>query len=114
MRGWLVAFASGLITLTGSTQTMASEKLMAYGQHLSQECTSCHRIDGADSGIPSIIGLDADTFIKTLGYYRSGARTNPAMVSVAQSLDEEQIKALALYFASLTQPKATATPQPKR
>ena len=30
-----------------------------YGAYLAGECTTCHRIDGADEGIPSITGWPA-------------------------------------------------------
>ena len=74
------------------------------GKHLAQECTTCHRIDGTDNGIPSIVGLDPEYFAGTIGFYQRGERTNQAMMSVAQSLDDEQVAALAAYYASL--PKA--------
>ena len=64
-------------------------RLRSYGRHLAQECTGCHRIDGTDNGIPSIVGWDADRFARTLEFYRTGERTNPVMVSVAKSLDDE-------------------------
>jgi cytochrome c553 len=79
-----------------------SPKTLAYGAHLAQECTGCHRRDGTDNGIVSIIGMKADVFIETFKYYQTGARTNQVMVSVAQSLDEAQIEALATFYASLT------------
>jgi cytochrome c len=85
-------------------------KVRAYGQHLARECTGCHRIDGIDNGIPSIVGWKADLFIATLKFYQSGARTNPAMVSVANSLNEKQLEALAAYFASLPKPPARPAP----
>jgi len=81
-------------------------RLKRYGQHLAQECTGCHRLDGTDRGIPSINGWEADRFTATLKFYQTGERTNPVMVSVAKSLDEEQLKALALYYASLPKPSA--------
>jgi cytochrome c553 len=81
-------------------------KLKRYGQHLAQECTGCHRLDGTDSGIPAINGWDADRFTATLKFYQTGERTNPVMVSVAKSLDEQQLRALALYYASLPKPPA--------
>jgi cytochrome c553 len=87
--------------------------LKALGQHLAQECTPCHRLDGADTGIPSIIGLEPHYFIETMSFYKNGQRNNPAMVSVAQSLDDRQIKALALYFAALPQPGAPPAPGTK-
>jgi cytochrome c len=83
-------------------------KKIAYGRHLSGECSACHRIDGTDNGIPSITGWDLETFVATIGFYRNGERNNPAMVSVAQSLDDKQIEALAAYFSTLPKgPRAT-------
>jgi cytochrome c len=80
---------------------VGDRKLETYGRHLAQECTSCHRIDGVDNGIPSITGWDTEQFVATLRFYRTGARSNPVMVSVAGSLDEEQMQALAAYYGSL-------------
>jgi cytochrome c len=74
---------------------------LAYGKHLAGECTTCHRLDGSDKGIPPIIGWDKDAFVATLKFYKTGERNNPAMVSVAQSLDDTQMQALAAYFGSL-------------
>ena len=63
-------------------------------------------VDGSDNGIPGIVGWDADRFVATMEFYRSGERTNPVMVSVAKSLDAEQIRALATYYTSLPKPPA--------
>ena len=75
-----------------------------YGKHLAGECTSCHRLDGAPSAIPSILGKPEAEFIELLNAYREGRRTNPVMVSVAKSLDGEQMAALAAYFGTLPKP----------
>lgn len=85
-------------------------RLKAYGAHLARECTACHRVDGVDNGIPSIIGWDSGRFVATLRFYQQGQRRNAAMVSVAQSLDEEQLKALAAYFSSLPPPAKKPSP----
>jgi cytochrome c len=85
-------------------------KQRAFGQHLARECVSCHRIDGTDTGIPSILGMPADAFTETMGYYRSGARDHQVMVSVAKSLDEAEIAALAAYFESLPKPPRRTAP----
>jgi cytochrome c553 len=81
---------------------------LAYGKHLAQECTGCHRVDGTDNGIPSIVAWPEDEFAKTIEFYKSGARKNPVMVSVAGSLNEKQVSALAAYFGSLPKPKPVA------
>ena len=99
----------GLAVVAGSAETVCAQdeaRLKALGQHRSRECTTCHRIDGSDNGIPSIVGLDIDAFVKTLSFYKNGKRTNPVMVSVTQLLSEEDMRALALYFASLPRPNA--------
>ncbi len=90
------------LALTGAVPAKSDPKQIAYGEHLSGECTTCHRIDGSDNGIPPIIGWPAEAFVAVLVSYRDGERTNPAMVSVAKSLEEDQMAALAAYFGSLT------------
>ena len=97
----------GLPVLLGASAPQATAedaKSFAYGRHLARECTSCHRLDGVNNGIPSIIGWQTDTFITTLKFYRDGARSNPVMVSVATSLSDEQMQALAVFFASMPKP----------
>jgi cytochrome c553 len=80
----------------------ADPKSFAYGEYLSQQCTACHRKDGvAGRGIPPIVGLEVDYFVTTMKFYQTGARDNEAMVSVAKTLDDEALKALAIYFGSL-------------
>ena len=102
----LAAVALGLMLAEPAGANDA--KLLAFGRHLSGECSGCHRIDGVDNGIPSITGWDPATFIATLIFYRNGERTNPAMVSVAQSLEEPEYRALAAYYGSLSKPSTAA------
>ncbi len=90
----------------------SSEEMIAYGAYLSGECATCHlsgkQLDsggsaGHFSGVPGIVGLDSAHFIDAMMAYRSGERTNPAMVSAARALDDEQIAALAAYYASIAE-----------
>lgn len=97
----LALLVVGLVTGKASAD---DAKLRTYGRHLASECTSCHRIDGIDNGIPSITGWPAQTFVATMGFYKSGARPNQVMVSVSNSLDDDQIKALAAFYGSLAKP----------
>jgi cytochrome c553 len=107
-----LAITAGCIGMIGSVAAWAADdpKLKAYGEHLARECTACHRLDGVDNGIPSIVGWPADTFISTMKFYADGARTNPVMVSVAGSLTEKQLEALALFFASVPKPQPRPAP----
>jgi cytochrome c553 len=102
MRGSTAKAVLAAIAMAGSSQAvLGNERQLALGRHLAQECTSCHASHGGSKAIPSLAGRDAVLLVQALNAYRSGERTNPVMVSVAQSLDDEQIRALALYFASL-------------
>ncbi len=96
--------------LGGGMRAGASEaanpdpEMLAYGEYLSGECVTCHRVDGLDEAIPAIAGMPADAIVAALNAYRTGARTNPAMVSAARALDDGQVEALSTYFSSLAQP----------
>jgi cytochrome c len=100
----IASLAVGACAGAASAVLADEARLKAYGAHLARECTACHRLDGVDNGIPSIVGWDAERFVATLGFYQQGKRTNAAMVSVAQSLDTDQVRALAAYFSSLPPP----------
>ena len=86
---------------------------LAYGKHLSQECTTCHRPDGKGQNIPVIFGLEVDYFRTTMNFYRTGARQNPVMNSVAAMLNDEQVDALAIYLAT-QKPQPSAPPPARR
>ncbi len=98
--------AVGVIIPTVFTlaQGLSEADLKRYGEQLSQECLTCHRLDGKDVGVPPIVDLSREEFVKALQLYRTGLRSNPIMVSVASTLDDEQIEALALYFSTLNKP----------
>ena len=104
------SFAVGLgLGAAGLAAATDDAKLKSYGRHLAQECSGCHRVDGVDNGIPSIVGWDSERFIITLKFYKTGERKNPVMVSVAGSLDDEQLSALAAYYGFLPKPEPRAT-----
>lgn len=70
-----------------------------YGEYLAAECVTCHGGAGADAAIPSLRSLGSDQLTAALRAYREGARTNPAMQSVARTLGDEEIAALAAYLS---------------
>ncbi len=72
-----------------------------YGEYLSSECTTCHQADGDDEGIPSIVRWAEDRFVTVMHAYKLGVREHPVMNMVAGRLGNEEIAALAAYFAAL-------------
>ncbi len=73
----------------------------AYGEYLSSECTTCHRADGGDQGIPSIVLWPEDDFVVAMHAYKSKRREHPVMNMLAGRLNDQEIAALAAYFATL-------------
>ncbi|KGF67338.1 cytochrome C [Hoeflea sp. BAL378] len=72
-----------------------------YGEYLAGECVTCHQASGHADGIPSIVGLPKDYFVKSLFEYRSNVRSNEVMKLRVANLANEEIAALAAYFSSL-------------
>ena len=97
-----IPFGLAAITFAIYFNTMPAKanEQVEYGQYLSGECTACHR-DGDNQTIPPIFGWPVDAFVAVMESYKRGERTNKAMISVAKSLDSDQIKALAAYFATV-------------
>jgi cytochrome c553 len=70
------------------------------GAQLAATCTACHRLDGYDTGIPSIVGLSEEQFVTVMRAFKSGERSGPIMRTMARSLSNEEIAILARYFAA--------------
>ena len=79
-------------------QILALQGDPEYGAYLAGECTTCHQAEGADEGIPSIIGWPPDDFVIALHAYKRGRRAHPVMEMVAGRLSDEEIAALAAHF----------------
>ena len=78
---------------------------LEYGEYLSSECVTCHQAKDTDAQIPVINGMDADGFVSIMELYRSEELENPTMRTIAKRLTDEDIDALAAYFASLPAPE---------
>lgn len=100
---WRTATVGTAICAMMTSGTLAGDP--AYGEYLSGECVACHQKSGADDGIPSIVGWDEISFVAVMLSYKQGGRDNEVMQNVAKSLDQEQIEALAAYFATLEEPE---------
>jgi cytochrome c len=72
-----------------------------YGEYLAQECLTCHQAAGNDAGIPGIVGWHEEDFVVAMHAYRRELRPHQVMRMMAQRLDDEEIAALAAYFAAL-------------
>lgn len=84
-----------------SDDVMAIEGDVEYGEYLATECTTCHQRSGSNDGIPGIINWPEEDFVVAMHAYRQGLRPHQVMQNVASRLGDEEIAALAAYFAAL-------------
>jgi len=94
-----LALAAVFFTLNADAAAAAAQE---RGPELASMCASCHRLDGRDQGIPSIIGMDKQTFIHAMAAFKSGARSNSMMHAVALQLSDAEIATLAAYLGAQT------------
>ena len=74
----------------------------ALGAYLAAECTGCHQASGRQQdGIPAITGWPQDQFVAVMRAYRAKSRENQLMQTVAARFSDEELSALAAYFAAL-------------
>jgi cytochrome c553 len=72
----------------------------SQGAQLAAMCASCHRLDGQDKGIPSIIGLDENKLVGMMAEFESSKRKSQIMGVVARSLSDEEVAEVARYLAT--------------
>jgi cytochrome c len=65
---------------------------------------TCHRAGTATSTIPNIFGMSEPTFFEVIRAYKEKRLDNAVMQTIATRLNDEEIAALAAYFAATTKP----------
>jgi len=96
----------GVAVLTAASGHPARAADVEYGEYLSSECVTCHRTDGTVTKIPDITGWDTKSFIAVLRAYKTRERQNKVMQTITSGLSDEDMEALAAYFASIKRARA--------
>ena len=87
---------------------------LAAGKQKAELCIACHGEGGISrtENIPSLAG-QPDQFTQwQLVFFRAGTRKNEQMQPIVAQLDNDDIRNLGAYFASLTPPKAKSDDNP--
>jgi cytochrome c len=94
---------AGLIVFFWAGQGRAVDA--EFGRYLATECLTCHRSATSKTGaIPNIFGMAESTFTVVVKAYRAKELPNPVMQTIASRLKDDEIDALAAYFARTKQP----------
>jgi predicted CXXCH cytochrome family protein len=87
---------------TAAVETPAASSDSANIQQLIPSCNGCHGADGRGMAtFPPLAGLAADYLAEQLRNYRSGERQDPSMNMFSKPLSDDEITALAEYYASV-------------
>jgi cytochrome c553 len=92
-----------LMFVAASAPTCATPDI-ELGRYLARECMTCHRTAQATSTIPNIFGMAASTMDTVIKAYRDKKLENAVMQAIAGRLKDDEIEALAAYFAMTTKP----------
>lgn len=99
---------------------VASNEVLKRGEDIARKgggrvppCIACHgpELTGREPGIPGLVGLPAEYVSAQLGAWRYGTRTAVApdcMQTIASTLDEAQVSAVAVWIGSLPVPANSA------
>jgi cytochrome subunit of sulfide dehydrogenase len=69
-------------------------------RYVAANCANCHGTLGRSSGaMPSLAGLQKPYFVEQMRLFRDGKRPATIMHQIAKGYSEEQIDALADFFA---------------
>ena len=99
----------GMLSVVLMSGSFADAADIAAGKEKAELCAACHGEAGISQieNIPSLAGQQ-DQFIQwQLVFFRSGARKNEQMQPIVEQIDNNDIRNLGAYFASLTPFKAS-------
>jgi len=98
------AVALSISTLSFAADEPAKPALVsgASGQMLAETCAGCHGTDGHSTGpaAPTIAGMYGEYFVELMKGFQEGTVYSTVMGRLAKGYSEEEIQAMAKYFAA--------------
>lgn len=102
MFGRVLIGAAFAATLPAAALAQATAPLSAaQARSLAANCANCHGTAGVSAGaMPSLAGLPASYVVEQMRAFRDGKRPATIMHQLAKGYSDEQIAAIAAYFAA--------------
>ena len=93
----------GVVLAGVMSMPMAVAAPQASGEMMGNTCAGCHGTHGrlVNEAFMPLAGMKESTFIKAMNDFRSGTRPATLMGHVARGYSDEQIKAMAEFFAKV-------------
>ena len=90
--------AAALVAASGLAQAQVDP---LHVRSWAASCAACHGTDGhAQPGMASLAGANKDDVVKTMMDFKSGRKPATIMHQLAKGYSDEQIVAIAGYFAA--------------
>jgi len=95
---WLCALA---LTLGAGLTAQAQTAAQLHNRATAAICANCHGTDGrAQPGMESLAGANKDDMVKKMLDFKAGRKPATIMHQLAKGYSDEQITAIAGYFAA--------------
>jgi sulfide dehydrogenase cytochrome subunit len=90
--------AATLLALAGASQAQDDN----LGRNLAATCANCHGTNGQVRGdvVKPLAGVPADKIVAAFNDFKSGALPATIMHQIARGFSDDQVKAIAAYFAA--------------
>lgn len=114
MRRQFFLHAVSVLALAALTSVSARAADVAAGKAKAEVCAGCHGENGISQmeNIPSLAGQPDQYTQWQLVFFRAGSRKNDQMQPIVEEINNEDIRNLGAYFASLTPPKSPEDKDP--
>lgn len=108
----LPVLSLALVALLAGSLPAAAAGSVEAGQAKAVTCSACHGLDGnsLNPEWPTLAGQHENYIVKALQSFKSGARQNVLMSSMALPLTDEDMQDLAAYFAAQKRAGGAADP----
>ena len=98
-----IQLAAALLTIAGTSATMAQDATALHARALAATCANCHGTDGRTtdgSAIPSLVGMPKSYMIMQIKAFKDGSRPATVMHQLSKGFTDQQIDSIATYFAA--------------
>jgi len=100
MKRFVLLLAAALAAFSGWAQAQAVDPLQV--RSWAAACATCHGTHGiAETGMESLAGANKDELLKKMLDFKTGKKPATLMHQLSKGYSDEQLGALATYFAAL-------------
>ncbi len=100
MKTWLY-FGAAIVSIASSAQAQTNNPDPLQVRSWAASCSNCHGTNGrAEAGNESLAGANKDDIVKKMLDFKAGRKPATIMHQLAKGYSDEQIVAIAGYFAA--------------